>query len=314
LVRRIKAYSHLVFQAPPCVPFSRRFISSLLWALLLAALYIAVPVAQAALNVTTQSFQSEVNNKEDNYAFLLPANKSFLGSSVLVVYLHKLNETYIEPFTGKPGTTIAEAIQKEFPSVTILSLNYGGKGSWGKRSARLDITHNVHEFVASHPTDKIVLMGSDMGGTTALNYYACAPKDIKEKIGGVVAASAVSDLVALYQQTASADVKNSMEQTFGGKWAVPQKEFLNSVNDKIKAVAAEYFNNSLEANWPLFPTDGKVALVTATLDAVNTVKLQRNLCRSLRNRDIDVKVIEVPGEAPAITPSNLVEGLKFVLK
>jgi pimeloyl-ACP methyl ester carboxylesterase len=282
--------------------------------LLLAALYVTVPIAQAALNFTTQSFQSEIDKKEDNYAFLLPSNKSFLGTSVLVVYLHKLNETYTAPFVGKTGKTLAEAIQKEFPTVSILSLNYGGKDSWGRRQARIDITHNIHDFIATHPTDKIVLMGEDMGGTTAINYYACAPKDLKEKICGVVAVSAVSDLAELYRQTAGGEVKSTMEKAFGGKPAAPHKEYLVSENEKIKQVASDYFNNSLEANWPLFPTDGKVALVTANLDAVNSVQLQRNLARSLRNRDITLKEIEVQGEAPAITNSDLVEGLKFVLK
>jgi hypothetical protein len=305
LVRRNSSHPQLVFQEP---------LAALLWFTLLAALWLTSPIAQAAVNFTTQSFESEIDKKEDNYGFLLPTNKSFLGPSVLLVYLHKFNKDYTEPFTGKAGATLAEAIQKEFPSITILSVNYGKTASWGQRAARIDITHNIHDFIASHPTDKIVLMGSDMGGCTVLNYFACAPKDIKDKICGIVAESAVSDLALLDKQTASSDMKNSLEKAFGGKPAAPQKEFLVSENEKIKKVDSEYFNNSLEANWPLFPTDRKIALITATLDAVNSVQLQRSLGRSLRNRDVEVKTIEVPGEAPAITPGNLVEGLKFVLK
>jgi pimeloyl-ACP methyl ester carboxylesterase len=216
-----------------------------------------------------------------------------------VLYFHGVTDDYTEPFKLPAGDTIADNIQKEFPALALLSCNYGKKPSWGTRAARIDITHNIQDFMQAHPVDKIILVGSAMGASTSLNYAACAPKNLREKIIGVVVFSPVDDLSRLYKLTAAPWLKESLKKAFDG---TPEEH------------ASEYFNNSLEANVPLFPAKAKVFIVTPLQDTVFPTTLQRRVARTLRNRDVDVKVAEVEGDFQLPSNKNLIEGLKFVLQ
>jgi pimeloyl-ACP methyl ester carboxylesterase len=254
--------------------------------------------ATAETNFLKQTFQSGIDGQLDAYAFTLPVTQPANGLTLLI-YFHGLTNDYTEPFNIPPGDTIVDNIQKEFPSLAVLSCNYGKKASWGTRTARIDITHNIQDFMQAHPVDKIVLMGSAMGACTAINYAACAPKVLRDKIVGVVAFSPVDDLAQLYKLSAAPWLKESLKKAFAG---TPDEH------------AAEYYNNSLEANTPLFPTKAKVCVVSPLQDTVFPIALQRRLIRTLRNRDVELKVLEVEGDFQVPSNKNVIDGLKFVLE
>jgi pimeloyl-ACP methyl ester carboxylesterase len=271
---------------------------SLCLSLLSLLILTASQAAQAETNYLKQTFKSGIDGELDAYAFVLPVNQPANGFT-LVVYFHGVTDDYTEPFKIPPSDTIVDNIQKEFPSLAVMSCNYGKKPSWGTRAARIDITHNIQDFMQAHPVDKIILVGSAMGACTALNYAACAPKPLRDKIIGVVAFSPVDDLGKLYRLSAAPWLKESLKKAFNG---TPDEH------------AAEYYNNSLEANTPLFPTTAKVCIVTPLQDTVFPTSLQRRVARTLRNRSVDLKVIEVEGDFQLPTPGNIVQGLKFVLQ
>ncbi len=250
-----------------------------------------------------QAFTSQIDGEQDTYAYALPSSsikpsRTPDKSTTLFVYLHGLNNDYTEPFKTPAGVSIAAAVRKEFPDLAIMSCNYGKKSSWGTRAARIDITHNIEEFMTAHPIDQIVIVGSAMGGCTAINYAACAPNNLREKIVGVVAFSPVGELTDLYNTTIAPGLKQSLETAFAGK---PEEKPL------------DYNNNSFDANMPLFPIKAKVCIVSPLQDTVFPIKLQKHLARNLRNRDVEVKVIEVPGDYQNPTTKSVIDGLKFIL-
>jgi pimeloyl-ACP methyl ester carboxylesterase len=249
-------------------------------------------------NYLKQTFQSGLDGQLDAYAFVLPVNPPASGLTLLV-YFHGLQDDYTEPFKIPAGDTIADGVQKEFPQLALLSCNYGKQASWGTRAARIDITHNIQDFMKAHPFDRVILVGNAMGACTALNYAACAPKGLREKIVGVVAFSPVDDLARLYQSSAAPWLKDSLKKALGG-----------TPDDK----AADYFNNSLEANIPLFPNKAKVYVVSPLQDTVFPTALQRRAVRTLKNRDVDVKVQEVEGDFRLPASKDVIEGLKFILQ
>jgi len=274
-----------------------KWLNRLFFSILLVIIFSPSLSVQAKIEYLNQAFTSEIDGKQDAYAYSLPATLPSKGG-ILLVYLHGLNNDYTEPFKNPARDSIAAAIRKEFPDLAIVSCNYGRKPSWGSRAARLDITHNIQDFIAAHPVDKIVLVGSAMGGCTAVNYAACAPSYLREKIVGIVAFSPVAALADLHSKTAAPWLKESLEKAFGGK---PEDKVL------------DYNNNSFEANMPLFPSKARVCIVSPLQDTVFPIKLQKELVRNLRNRDVDIKVIEVAGDYQNPSEKSVIEGLKFIL-
>jgi dienelactone hydrolase len=272
-------------------------LKRLFFSILLMFIFSPSLSVEAKVEYLNQVFKSEIDGKQDAYAYSLPTKMPGEGS-ILLVYLHGLNNDYTEPFKIPAGNSIADAVRKKFPDLLIMSCNYGKKSSWGTRAARLDITHNIQDFIAAHPVDKIVLVGSAMGGCTAVNYAACAPSYLREKIAGIVAFSPVGELAELHDKTAAPWLKESLEKAFGGK---PEEK------------ALDYNNNSFEANMPLFPSKARVCVVSPLQDTVFPTKLQKELVRNLRNRDVDVKVIEVAGDYQNPSEKTVIEGLKFIL-
>src|SRR5277367_1412861 len=126
---------------------------SLSLVLCLLLLLTAPQIASGETNYLKQTFQSGIDGQLDAYAFVLPFNQPANGFT-LVVYFHGVTDDYTEPFKAPAGDTIVDNIQKEFPNLAILSCNYGKKPSWGTRAARIDITHNIQDFMQAHPVEK----------------------------------------------------------------------------------------------------------------------------------------------------------------
>jgi pimeloyl-ACP methyl ester carboxylesterase len=245
-----------------------------------------------------RSFVSQIDGTDDSYAIAIPSSAAGQDSTLLV-FLHGLGQDFTEPFKVPPGLTIAQGLVKEFPNLAILSCNYGRTPSWGTKAAREDITNNIHAVIESHPVKKIVLAGDSMGACSALVYACSAPKDIAEKIVGIVAAYPSADLEELHKTTEAPLVKSSMETALGKK---PSED------------AAVYRQNSLESNLPFFPRHIKVGIISASENTVFPAKLQTDVARLLKNRDVPVKMIQIEGNLQTPPVKSMVEAMQFVLQ
>ncbi|PWT95502.1 MAG: hypothetical protein C5B53_11325 [Candidatus Melainabacteria bacterium] len=244
------------------------------------------------------AFVSQIDGSDDSYALAVPSSASGQDATLLV-FLHGLNQDFTEPFKVPAGLTIAQGLVKEYPHLAILSCNYGKTPSWGTKLAREDITNNIHAVLESHPVNRIVLAGDSMGACSALVYACLAPKDIAEKITGIIAAYPSADLEELHKTTEAPLVKSSMETALGKK---PEED------------AAVYRQNSLEAHLPFFPRHTKVGIISASENTVFPAKLQTDVARLLKNRDVPVKMIQIEGNLQTPPVKAVVEAMQFVMQ
>ncbi len=213
----------------------------------------------------------------------------------LLVYFHGLTGDFNELF--KSG--LAEAVNKTFPTLSLLSCNYGRTPSWGNPIARIDTTNNLRQIMKQSNVKHIVLVGTSMGAGAALTYAATAPAYIKQKIMGIVAVAPCADLDDLYQQSMAPEVKPSLEAALGG-----------NATDKL----ALYHQNSFDSCLAFLPQSIKIAVITAREDAVVPIALQMNVVRDLNNRDINVKSLEMEGKSEPPPVESIMAGLRFVFQ
>lgn len=243
-----------------------------------------------------RAFVSRIDGTDDSYALAYPSSG---GDATLLVYLHGLNQDYTEPFKTPSGVTMAQGLTKEFPHLAILSCNYGRTPSWGTRLAREDITENIHTVMQNHPVSHIILAGNSMGACSALLYACNAPKDIADKTIGIVAAFPSADLSELHKVTEAPLVKSTLESALGKK---PSED------------PVLYRQMSLESQLPFFPRHIKVGIISANGNTVFPPKLQTDVARLLKNRDVPVKLIKIDGNLQPPPVKSMIEAMQFVVQ
>ncbi len=251
----------------------------------------------AATAFQTFQFKSEITGKRDSYAWAKPyvAQKGVPGT--LLVYFHGLGQDYKEPFSVAVGTaTMADAIMMEEAGVAILSCNYGA-ASWGKASARNDISKNIRDVLQAYPAFRIVLFGTSMGAGTAINYAALAPEDIKEKITGVLAVYPCGDLQALITKSNNPAVKPSLMAALGDP----------KIDDKAW-VDASFLNNIKELSPKV-----KVAILSSIDDTTVPPEFQKAAVKALKKNGNKVKLINVEGNHAVPPRTPLLSGLSYAL-
>lgn len=259
--------------------------------LLLTFLQPKVEALQSSNSV--HKFISCIDGEEDYYV-LLPGK-----NSTLIVYLHSLNGDYNEPFKGNGDDSLFRALLKEFPGASFMSFNYGRSPSWGSAAARIDISKLLGSTLKELNIKHILFIGVSMGASTALTYAATAPDYIKSRIVGIVAVSPCANLEDLYKQTATPEIKSSLENVFGiGKGVMP----------------IGYDQNSFDTSVIFFPSKVKVGVVSATEDKAVPIDLQKDVVRDLSNRDIIVKSYEVEGKFDSLPIKSIMEASRFVMQ
>ena len=243
--------------------------------------------------VTTYQFASCLDGKDDFYS--LCPSQALQPSGVLLVYFHSFTGNFKELFKSD----LADTINKTFPSLNLLSCNYGSSPSWGSAIARIDITNNLRQVMKKTTVNHIVLVGTSMGASAALAYAATAPDYIRHRIRGIVAVAPCSELADLYQQSMAPTVKPTLEAALGG-----------NATDK----AGFYHQNSLDSCLSFLPQPIKIAVITAKDDTLVPMALQMDVVRDLNNRDINAKVFELEGKSEPPPTESIMEGLHFVLQ
>ncbi|HEY9677355.1 MAG TPA: alpha/beta hydrolase fold domain-containing protein [Drouetiella sp.] len=236
--------------------------------------------------LSKRMFISHFDGQPDSFAVSPPFILAPTKAVTLVVYLHGQGSTYLEPFEQGDGPCIAEPIVKR-PNTVLLSCNYRAPASWGSDAAISDITQNIREMSQEYPIDKIVMMGTSMGGSIAPTYATLAPPDIKDKIVGVVSVEGTGDLSALFHETKMQSVKNALMVAFGGTPetnpnAYAAKSFLTHIHELPKGV--------------------KFVVVSASKDSVVPRPLQNRMVETLQSSQIPCRMIEldIHHEAPPV--------------
>lgn len=258
-------------------------------------------VMGTALNndrIAKEVFASQVDGELDTFAFQPPSLRPNATGYTLVVYLHGMGSNYMEPFVNPGGEPIANAICSKNPSLGLLSCSYRKESSWGNEKALADINQNVRQVLQTCPFNKIVVMGTSMGGSVALNYAAVAPPDIKEKIVGVVSIESAGDLAKLYQITAHAGIRPVMIVSFGG---TPEQ-----VPDMYRRYS--FLNNLSQLSKNL-----RFYVLSAKKDRIVPLELQNDVVDALKKSGYEVRHDEIEG-SHALPPSSVyADGMDFVL-
>lgn len=161
-----------------------------------------------------------------------------------------------------------------------------------------DITQNIRAVWQKFPFKRIVLMGTSMGGCTALTYAAQAPDDIKQKIQGIVSVEGAGDLSRLYDLTDNTTVKAALASIMGGD---------------PKHAPEQFKHKSFIPNSGGLPNAVRVAVISAQKDNIVPPQLQQELVDALNKHHTPVKLISVDGGHGAPPASFYVQGLDFAL-
>ncbi len=235
-----------------------------------------MPELMSPQKVSKRVFISHVDGTPDLIG--IAPTVVFTGAKqfTLIVYLHGMGGSFYEPFIFPKDKPLGPALLERDNSLILLSCSYRNKASWGGDAALADITQNIRELCQQFPIQKIVMMGTSMGGCTVMNYAATAPPDVQEKICGIVSVESSGDLTALYHE--SKVLQSAMTEAFGG---TPEQ------------VPAVYRAKSFLTNISRLPKRVRVSLISATRDDIIPTHFQQELLRALRDNGIVTNMTEV---------------------
>lgn len=246
-----------------------------------------------------RSFVSHFDGEQDVFAISPPLVSGPQKSMSLLVYLHGMGSTYMEPFLVPKNKPIVQALQERQRDSVLISCSYRKSASWGSDAGLADVSQNIREVCQQYPISKIVMVGTSMGGSAALTYAATAPDDIKRMIEGVVSIESAGDLASLYDETEQPLVKSGLATALGGTpkerpQIYYQRSFLNNLNSLPRGI--------------------KVAVISATDDSVVPAHFQQDIVAALKEHNVPAKLIEMPGNHDIPDAALYQQGLDFVLE
>lgn len=248
--------------------------------------------------VIKSTFVSQFDGQEDSFAVLPPRAPKPISGYDLVIYLHGMGSTFLEPFVCPDSQPIAKTVCDSRPDIIFASLNYRRAWSWGNDAAIADISQNIRELMQRYPVNRIVIVGTSMGGCTALTYTALAPEDIKTKIIGAVSSEGAGDLARLFKETKNNTIPPALINAFGGR---------------PEAVPERYAKQSFLSNIEHLKGEMRFAIISATRDTIVPPSFQKELVSVLEKKNLAARLIEV-NSGHGVPPANLyADGLDFVL-
>ncbi len=248
--------------------------------------------------VIKSTFVSHFDGQEDSFAVLPPRSPKPPAGYDLVVYLHGMGSTFLEPFVTPESAPISKGLCDNHPDIIFASLNYRRAWSWGNDAAIADISQNIRELMQRFPVNRIVLIGTSMGGCTVLTYTALAPDDVKAKIIGAVSSEGAGDLARLFKETKNASIPQALINAFGGR---------------PEAVPERYARQSFLSNIEQLRGQMRFAIISATRDAIVPPSFQKELVSVLEKRNLATRLIEVNGGHGVPPAEYYAQGLDFVL-
>lgn len=255
-------------------------------------------VRSAVDRVDQRAFTSHLDGTEDHMAVQMPNWVAGPREYTLVVYLHGMGSTMMEPFLVPQPISVSSAFETIDRSTCILSCSYRKAQSWGNDAAFADITQNVRHVMQELPFKRIVIAGTSMGGCSALNYAIACPPDIKEKLVGVICVEGAGDLAELYRQTKANIIRDALAAALGGS------------PDQIPQV---YQTKSFSQNIDKLPRTVKTAIVSVDQDTVVPSALQFDVVRRLMDRGYPVFHVQLHGGHHVPPWTAYADAYRFVL-
>ncbi|HMP50202.1 MAG TPA: prolyl oligopeptidase family serine peptidase [Candidatus Melainabacteria bacterium] len=246
-----------------------------------------------------RDFVSHKDGMPDSYLLVPPKQQPLSNKYTLIVYLHGMGSNYLEPYVVANKTPIAPAIREAFPSAVIASLNYRRSNAWGNELALADINQNITEISYTYPLESIIVMGTSMGGSVALNYPAVAPDAIRDKIRGVVSVEGTGDLAELFRKTKVDVVRLGVAEAMGG---APEQTPEN------------YKKSSLLQHIEQLPKAISFAIVSAKKDKTVPPVLQKDAAAALEKNGFRCRLTEIDLDHEFPDPQVYVDALKFVVQ
>lgn len=257
----------------------------------------ALPELMAPARLSRQQFISHVDNKLDFFALAPTAVNAPKGNITLFVYLHGMNGDYLEPFEMPKAKPMGPVLIDHYPNALILSCNYRGRASFGNDAALADISQNIRQIAEQYPIQKIILVGTSMGGMTVLNYAAAAPPDIQNKIAGIVSIEGTGDLAKLYEVTKEPTIKIALVKALGGTPSqIPQV----------------YRNHSFIYNKSRLPQRVRVAIVSSNRDQLVPPELQHDVIDALNSNRNPNKLIQIDSPHVFVPDNTVIQAIDFV--
>ena len=246
-----------------------------------------------------ETFVSSFDGQQGFYALSPPFMPSKAEDSTLIVYFPGMGSTYMEPYLVPKDKSIAQVCRDQLRQGAFLSVDYRGKASWLNQAALADVDQNVQAALLRFPARKIILVGTSMGGCSALSYSYLAAPDIKEKIVGVLACEGAGDLVALYKETDSDLVRKGLIEAFGG---LPEIR------------GNEYAHHSILSNLAMVNRKVRYVLLSASQDDVVPSALQKSMAEKLKGAVDSVELIEFPDRHGVPEAAVYEKGLQSLVK
>ncbi len=249
-------------------------------------------------DVIKSNFVSHFDGQEDSFGVLPARAPKPPAGYDLIIYLHGMGSTFLEPFVCPQQEPIAKQVCDTHPDIIFASLNYRRAWSWGNDAAISDISQNIRELIQRYPVNRIIILGTSMGGCTALTYTALAPDDLKAKIIGAVSAEGAGDLARLFKETKNTTIPPALINAFGGR---------------PEAVPERYAKQSFLSNIQGLRGDTRFSIISASRDTIVPPQFQKELVDILQKRNNATRLLEVNSGHGVPPASYFVDGLNFVL-
>lgn len=287
-------------QKKRCSSITRMLVSAVT---LLSVLALNTSCGKKQASTDCEQMQVQSGKRELTVGYIPPSSGVFgMGEeSILMVYLHGLGANWQQPFTLPWRHTYADTATHFKPGITFMSTQFGAGGKWADENSMDDITNSIKAVSKKYPSKQIVLAGCSMGGSSALNYTALAPQEIRDKIIGVIAMYPAGNFVELHEKTTTGLVRSALEQCFGGP---PDSE----------EVKKRYLEMSLIPKIEKFPKNVRVYVMSATADATIPPALQHDLVDKLKAQNVDV-VLEAIDCGHELPPPHIsfARAMRFVI-
>lgn len=233
------------------------------------------------------------------------ANSKFETNSItpnfLVVYFHSYGANYLEPFEEPtPSGSIVKAMLKDIPGVAVLSMDRDSMAALNGMDGYRGVTQLILDCYAKQPHLKhIILCGTSLGAYEALVYPFYAPAKVLDRISGIISVEPTDDLAELYWKTKSNRVRQLLFAAFHGD-PKEQPDYYRTHSVK-----------TIYSHLPDRPTI-KACIVSAKRDVVVPPAQQKRLCTTLRQKKMQVTLVEIDRQHSLADPVTYEDALHYV--
>lgn len=244
------------------------------------------------------TFISAVDGLEQVYVYTPPAHPTAASASTLFVYFHGMGSNSLEPYLAPKDRPIARVLLRENPHAALISPDYRGDSAWLNDNALLDVDQNIKDVLYQYPADRIILVGTSMGGCSALAYSYLAAPEIRNKIKGVLSCEGAGDLEALYKETGSDLVRAGLRRAFG---------------NAPETIPQAYQRVSILKNLGQVDTRVRYAILSAGKDAVVPPAMQAAVVEGLQKRGAPVKRFDFAEKHGVPESDQYIQGLSYLM-